>query len=151
LERRPVPVDFRRFAAGDDIGIRIVGAGAVDPGRSVTVIRRTVEQHFADLQRSYLSALKVDDDAQGVVTLHMTLAADGTVAYVRSSPLGLTDRGFVTIVEGPAGARRVVPSQAGLVSVHYPLVFHLPKTNPHELVTQLRTSSASTARADRRT
>jgi Double zinc ribbon len=125
-------------ATADAIGIKIVGAGAVDPGRSVTVIRQAVEQHFADLQRSYLSALKVDDDAQGVVILHMTLAADGTVAYVRSSPLGLTDRGFVTIVERQAAAWRFIPSQAGLVSVHYPLVFHLPKTDPRELVMQLQ-------------
>lgn len=141
---------IRCIATADDIGIRIVGAGAVDPGRSVTVIRQAVEQHFADLQRSYLSVLKVDDDAQGVVMLHMTLAADGTVAYVRSSPLGFTDRGFAAIVERQASVWRFAPSPAGFVSVHYPLVFHLPKTDPHELVTQLRASSGSTVHTDDR-
>ena len=75
------------------------------------------------------------------MTLHMTLAADGTVAYVRSTPLGLADRGFVTIVERQAAAWRFVPSEVGLVSVHYPLIFHLPTTDPHELVTRLRESS----------
>jgi hypothetical protein len=132
-----------RVATADDIGIRIVGAGAIDPERSETVIRHAVEQHFTELQGSYLTALTADHSAEGVVTLHMTLAADGTVAYVRSSPLGLTDRGFVTIIERQAAAWRFVPSQAGLVSVHYPLVFHLPKTNPHELVKRLQASTAS--------
>jgi Double zinc ribbon len=132
-----------RVATADDIGIRIVGAGAVDPERSETVIRHAIEQHFTELQRSYLTALTADHSTEGVVTLHMTLAADGTVAYVRSSPLGLTDRGFVTIIERQAAAWRFVPSQAGFVSIHYPLVFHLPKTNPHELVKRLQASTAS--------
>ena len=130
-----------QVATADDIGIRIVGAGAAQEGRSEAVIRHGVEQHFAELQQSYLTALEADSTAEGVVTLHMTLAADGTVAYVRSTPLGLADRGFVTIVERQAAAWRFVPSEVGLVSVHYPLIFHLPTTDPHELVTRLREST----------
>jgi ribosomal protein L32 len=130
-----------QVATADDIGIRIVGAGAAKRGRSEADIRHGVEQHFAELQQSYLIALEADSTAEGVVTLHMTLAADGTVAYVRSTPLGLADRGFVTIVERQAAAWRFVPSEVGLVSVHYPLIFHLPTTDPHELVTRLRESS----------
>ncbi len=142
----PVPSATSQLAIGqvataDDIGIKIAGAGAADPGRSEAVIRHTVEQHFAELQQSYLSALETDSNAEGVVTLHMTVAADGTVAYVRSTPLGLADRGFVTIVERQAAAWRFVPFRVGLVSVHYPLVFHLGKTDPHELVLRLRESS----------
>jgi hypothetical protein len=151
----PVPsvtsqLAISQVATADDIGIKIVGAGAADPGRSEAVIRHTVEQHFAELQQSYLNALEADSNAEGVVTLHMTLAADGTVAYVRSTPLGLTDRGFVTIVERQAAAWRFIASRAGLVSVHYPLVFHLPKTDPHELVIRLRESSGPVARAEGR-
>lgn len=142
---------INQVATADGIGIKIVGVGAADPGRSEAVIRHVVEQHFAELQQSYLNALEADSNAEGVVTLHMTLAADGTVAYVRSTPLGLSDRGFVTIVERQAAAWRFVPSQAGLVSVHYPLVFHLPKTNPHELVTRLRESSGPVVGAGRAT
>ena len=142
----PVPSATSQLAIGqvataDDIGIKIAGAGAADPGRSEALIRHTVEQHFTELQQSYLTALEADSNAEGVVTLHMTLAADGTVAYVRSTPLGLADRGFVTIVERQAAAWRFVPSRVGLVSVHYPLVFHLPKTDPHGLVIRLRESS----------
>jgi double zinc ribbon protein len=136
----PVP-SVAQVATADDIGIKIAGAGAADPGRSEAVIRHTVEQHFVELQQSYLTALEGDSKVEGVVTLHMTLSADGTVAYVRSTPLGLADRRFVTIVERQAAAWRFGPSRVGLVSVHYPLVFHLPKTDPHELVIRLREPS----------
>jgi hypothetical protein len=127
-------------ATADDIGIKVVGAGAADPGRSEAVLRRAVEEHFAELQQSYLTALNTDSNTEGVLTLHMTLAADGTVAYVRSTPLGLADRDFVAIIERQAAAWRFVPSRRGLVSVHYPLVFHA-KTGPHELVMRLQEPS----------
>jgi hypothetical protein len=138
----PSGLAIGQVATADDIGIKIVGAGAADPGRSEAVIRDAVEQHFAELQQSYLAELEAAPGAEGVVTLHMTVAADGTVAYVRSTALGLADGGFVTMVERQASAWRFLPSRAGLVSVHYPLVFHLVKTDPHELVTRLRDSSA---------
>ncbi len=137
-----------QVATADDIGIRIVGAGAAQGERSEAAVRHDVEQHFTELQQSYLTALEADSTAEGVVTLHMTLAVDGTVAYVRSTPLGLADRGFVTIIERQAAAWRFVPSQVGLVSVHYPLVFHLPMTDPHELVTRLQESRFTYPLAD---
>ena len=137
-ERRGGSSAFRHLAAcdggvatADDIGIRSSAPRRAGPGRSEAAIRHAIDPHFAELQQSYLTALNADSNAEGVVTLHMTLAADGTVAYVRSTPLGLADRGFVTIIERQAAAWRFVPSRAGLVSVHYPLVFHLAKTGPH--------------------
>jgi hypothetical protein len=131
------PSAIAGVATADDIGIKIVGAGAADPARSEVVVRQTIEQHFAELQQSYLTALNADSDAEGVVMLHMTVAADGTVAYVRSTALGITDGDFITTIERQAAAWRFLPS-AGLVSVHYPLVFHLAKTSPHELVMRLQ-------------
>ena len=94
-----------QVATADDIGIKVVGAGAADPGRSEVLIRDAVERHFAELQQSYLTELEAAPDAEGVVTLHMTVAADGTVAYVRSTALGLADGGPDSADRGPHGGR----------------------------------------------
>ena len=139
-----------QVATADQMGIKIAGTAASDPGRSEAVIRRAVEEHFTELQQSYLAVLQADATAEGVMTLHMTLAADGTVAYVRSTSLGLADRGFVTTVERQAATWRFGTSSVGLASVHYPLVFHLSKTDAGELVTRLRESSETAARTERR-
>ena len=127
-----------QVATADEVGIRISGVGALKPERSQAAIRREVEQHLGELQQEYLVALQADPAAEGVVTLHMTVAADGTVAYVRSTALGLADRQMLANVERQAAAWRFAPSPAGLASVHYPLVFYLPRTDPRQLVTRLQ-------------
>jgi hypothetical protein len=137
-----------QVATADEVGIRINGVGAANPQRSEAAIRRDVEQHLGELQQAYLVALQTDPAAEGVVTLHMTLAADGTVAYVRSTSLGLADREMFANVERQAAAWGFAPSPAGLASVHYPLVFYLPRTDPRQLVARLQGSRSPAADRD---
>lgn len=145
-----IGIRVSQVATADEIGIKIAGAGAADPRRAEPVIRRDVERHLAELQQGYLAAVRTDPTAEGLVTLHMTLAADGTVAYVRSTPLGFTDRELVSIVEQQAGGWRFEPSPMGSASVHYPLVFHSTDTDPHALVARLLGSSGPVAGTDQR-
>ena len=146
--RLPSGKGASQVATADEAGIRISGVGAANPQRSEAAIRRDVEQHLGELQQSYLVALQVDPAAEGVVTLHMTLAADGTVAYVRSTALGLADREMLANVERQAATWRFAPSPAGLASVHYPLVFYLPRTDPRQLVARLQGTSGPAANRD---
>jgi hypothetical protein len=140
--RLPGGKEASQVATADEVGIRISGVGAANPQRSQAAIRRDVEQHLGELQQEYLVALQAYPAAEGVVTLHMTLAADGTVAYVRSTALGLTDREMLANVERQAAGWRFAPSPAGLASVHYPLVFYLPRTDPRQLVARLQGPSS---------
>ena len=146
----PIGRAASQVATADEIGIKISGIGAADPGRSEAAIRRDVEQHLGELQQGYLDALHTNPAAEGVVTLHMTVGADGSVAYVRSTAVGITDRGMLSSLERHAAAWRFAPSQAGLTSVHYPLVFYLPKTDPHQLITRLQGPSDPATAAGRR-
>jgi hypothetical protein len=132
-----VAVGVSQVATADEIGIKVAGAGAADPGRAEPVIRRDVEQHFVELQQRYVAALRTDPAAEGVVTLHMTLAADGTVAYVRTSSRGFSNRELASIVEKEAAGWRFAASAMGSASVHYPMVFHLTETDPHALIARL--------------
>jgi RNA polymerase subunit RPABC4/transcription elongation factor Spt4 len=146
--RLPRGKEASQVATADEVGIKISGVGAADPERSEAAIRRTVEQHLGELQEEYVTALQTAPAAEGVVTFHMTLAADGTVAYVRSTALGLADRGMLANIERQAAGWRFAPSPAGLTSVHYPLVFHLPKSDPRQLVARLQGSSGPAADSD---
>jgi hypothetical protein len=139
----PIGRAASQVATADEIGVKISGVGAADPARSEAAIRRDVEQHLGELQQGYLDALKTDPATEGVVTLHMTVAADGSVAYVRSTALGVADRGMLGGVERQAAAWRFAPCPAGLTSVHYPLVFFLPKTDPRQLVARLQGPNGS--------
>ncbi len=132
-----VAVSVSQVATADEIGIKIAGAGAADPGRAEPVIRRDVERHLGELQQGYVTALRTDPAAEGVVTLHMTLAADGTVAYVRTSSRGFSNRDLPSVVEKQAAGWRFAASAVGSTSVHYPLVFHSTQTDPHALVARL--------------
>jgi hypothetical protein len=139
-----------QVATADEIGIKIAGAGAADLQRAEPVIRRDVERHLAELQQGYLAVVRTDPAVEGVLTLHVTLAADGTVAYVRSTPLGLTNRELVSTVERQAAGWRFEPSSMGSTSVHYPLVFHLPETDPDALIARLLGSRGPVVGATRR-
>jgi len=146
----PIGRAASQVATADEIGIKISGAGAADPGRSEAAVRRDVEPHLGELQQGYLAALQTNPALEGVVTLHMTVAEDGGVAYVRATALGVTDRGLLSGIERQAAAWRFPPSPAGLTSVHYPLVFYLPKTDPHQLIARLQGSSDPAGGAARR-
>jgi hypothetical protein len=140
-----------QVATADEIGIRIAGAGAGDPGRAEPVIRRDVEGHLIELEQEYVAALRTDPTAEGVVTLHMTLAADGTVAYVRSTSLGFSNGELASIVEKQAAGWRFPASATGSASVHYPLVFHLTATDPQVLIARLVGPSGPVAGTAQRT
>jgi hypothetical protein len=140
-----------QVATSDEIGIKITGAGAGDPGRAEPVIRRDVERHLVELEQGYIAVLRKDPGAEGIVTLHMTLDADGTVAYVRTSSLGFSNRELAPIVEEQAAGWRFAGSATGSTSVHYPLVFHLTATDPQALVARLVGPSGPAAGTDQRT
>jgi hypothetical protein len=149
--RSPVAASVSQVATADEIGIKIAGAGAADPGRAEPVIRRDVERHLVELEQRYIAALRTDPAAEGVVTLHMTLAADGTVAYVRTSSLGFSNRELASIVEQQAAGWRFAGSTMGSTSVHYPLVFHLTETDPQALIARLVGPNGTAAGTDQRT
>lgn len=137
----PVGPAPRQVATADEIGIRVNGAAASDPGRSEAAARAVVESQFPELERAYLQALQ-SGSAEGVLTLHMTVGEDGTIDYVRVSPLGIGSASFVAAVEAQAHAWRFPVASAGVASVHYPIVFYLPKTDPHQLVARVGGASA---------
>ncbi|MEA2624832.1 MAG: Double zinc ribbon [Candidatus Binatota bacterium] len=132
-------------AIADELGIRIVGAGAGNSQRSTETIRKIVEGHLGELAKPYDDLVKGGETSEGAVILHMTVAADGHVVYVRPTPAGLDSLPLLRSIQQAVGAWKLPPIASGLTSIHYPLVFYRRGTDPHDLVARMAASSVETS------
>lgn len=126
-----------RVMTAEELGLKITGVGARDPGRTRQTIREQVEAYFPGLAEAYGHSLQTDPTLKGGVTLHITVAPDGKVANVKAEPRGIADTAFVGTVQTQVQAWQFPPISTGVTIVHYPLLFYPEGADPKQVIAAL--------------
>ncbi|MEJ7731560.1 MAG: AgmX/PglI C-terminal domain-containing protein [Polyangiaceae bacterium] len=100
--------------------------GTVDVGGHLPpeVIQRVVRQNFGRFRLCYENALRNNPNLQGRVTVRFVIGRDGAVSQVSNGASDLPDAGAVScVVRAFYGLSFPQPSEGGIVTVGYPIMF----------------------------